>query len=214
MSLLPSNISELLDAKYSHLSQRAFGNDRVQRAILYAIEAHDSIKQVRKYTGEPYWVHILDVADIVASVGGSDDQIIAALLHDVLEDVTPKNSNFNEDSIRQRFGNTVILYVIDLTDVYIRENYPKLNRKERKKLEKERVALTSPEVKTIKLADLISNTVSIVQYDKGFAKTYIKEKEAALPILMEGNSVLLARAGQQVWDAKGELGLFKPYIQA
>ena len=55
----------------------------------FAHAAHDSIKQVRKYTGEPYWNHTDAVAEVVASVGGTEDMVMAAHLHDVLEDVTP-----------------------------------------------------------------------------------------------------------------------------
>nr|DAH57188.1 MAG TPA: HD domain-containing protein [Caudoviricetes sp.] len=64
-----------------------------------------------------------------------------------------------------------------------------------------------PNSKTIKLADLISNSRSIVKHDKDFARVYIKEKELLLDVLTEGDTTLYAMAKQIVEDAKKELGL-------
>lgn len=180
---------------------------RIQRAIDYGRAAHDSIKQVRKYSGEPYWVHTEAVAETVASVGGTEDMIIAALLHDVLEDVFPLNPYFNRQDIKDTFGENVLKLVEELTDQYTKETHPHLNRAQRKFKENERIAKDSPEAKTIKLADLLDNTKSIVENDKDFARVYIREKEELLHFLTEGNPILLGRAGQSVWDSRAKLGI-------
>lgn len=146
-------------------------------------QAHDSIRQVRKYTGEPYWVHTESVANLVASFGGTVEMVTAALFHDILEDVFPLDSYYNEELIRTLYGEKVASLVVELTDTFTKENYPNLGRKERKQGERERLAKASDEGKLIKLCDLIDNTKSIVEFDPKFARTYLQEKSALLPLL-------------------------------
>jgi hypothetical protein len=67
--------------------------------------------------------------------------------------------------------------------------------------------MQSPACKTIKLADLISNSKSILEHDKDFARVYIKEKELLLEVLTEGDTTLYAQAKDIVEKAKRELGL-------
>ncbi len=182
----------------------------IQKAREFAHAAHDSIKQVRKYTGEPYWVHTDEVAgivmDIVLPVGGknfskqdfirADNMIAAAHLHDVEEDV--HSAKYNRLTIYDLFGMEVGYMVDDLTDKFTSENYPNLNRKERKRSEAIRLGMIPNDSKTIKLADLLSNTKSIVEHDKGFARTYLNEKEHLLPLLRGGNQDLWDRVNNQL----------------
>jgi (p)ppGpp synthase/HD superfamily hydrolase len=188
--------------------------NKIQLAQQFAHEAHDSIGQKRKYTGEPYWVHTDEVALIVSSVTNDEDMIAAAHLHDVLEDVTGINPVYNRVKIMATFGVDVVHLVDDLTDVYVREAFPSFNRSHRKRLERERIGKTSAPAKTIKLADLISNTKSIVQHDEGFAKTYLKEKFELLGFLADGDSTLLGQATAQCVEAMKKLGLTIPRISA
>lgn len=67
-----------------------------------------------------------------------------------------------------------------LTDVYTSERHPELNRATRKGLERDRLAKASLQAQLIKVADLISNTRSIVAEDPKFAVTYLQEKAALL----------------------------------
>jgi len=156
-------------------------------AELFADCAHSSIGQKRKYTNEPYIVHPRNVAYLIKIVGGSDEMISAAFLHDVLEDVAPKNQRFNETQIRKLFGDKITNYVLWLTD-----NIPLDfgNRKQRKNYALERIASAPKEVKTIKLADLIDNSLTICEYDPNFAKVYMPEKRALLEVLKEGDKYL------------------------
>ena len=187
---------------------------RIELARQTAHEAHDSVKHVRKYCGSPYWIHTDEVAETVSQVTNDEDVIIAAHHHDTLEDCLPLNPFYSVKWLINTFGKRAAGFVIDLTDVYTHDAYPKLNRAERKRLERERIGATCSESKTLKLADLISNTYSIVEHDKGFARTYIREKEALLPLLMDGETSLLVRAGLQVLDAKGKLDMSHQYIIA
>jgi len=157
--------------------------NKILEARAFFRAAHDSIKQVRKYTGEPYWTHTESVSNLVASFGGSETLIIAALGHDYLEDVTPKNPYYSENLLREVVGNLAADIVIELTDVYTSENYPHMNRATRKRLERERLAVISEGSKLVKISDLLDNTKSIVEHDTSFARVYLQEKAALLPLL-------------------------------
>jgi (p)ppGpp synthase/HD superfamily hydrolase len=61
---------------------------RFDEALLFASRAHNG--QVRKGTNVPYVAHVLSVAALVLEHGGSEDQAIAALLHDTVEDCRKK----------------------------------------------------------------------------------------------------------------------------
>jgi (p)ppGpp synthase/HD superfamily hydrolase len=101
---------------------------RLQDARQFFRVAHDSIGQVRKYTGKPYWTHTEAVAELVASFGGDETLIVIALGHDFAEDVVTRNSNFSMPELRRLMGDEVADGILHLTDVYTSENYPKLNR--------------------------------------------------------------------------------------
>lgn len=90
--------------------------DRFNRALQLAIEAHAG--QVRKGTENtaglalPYITHPVAVAALVQRYGGTEDQVIAALLHDVLEDGGPQWAQ----PIREAFGAEVLELVEFCTD--------------------------------------------------------------------------------------------------
>jgi (p)ppGpp synthase/HD superfamily hydrolase len=142
---------------------------------MFAIEAHSSIGQVRKFTGEPYHVHVLAVAELVSSRTNDVEVLAAACLHDVLEDVEPKNPEFGRGRILEEFGPRVLDLVLELTDIYTKENHPDKNRKTRKQLEAERLSKVSEEAKLIKRADLHDNNKSIV--GTSFEKVWLSEKK-------------------------------------
>lgn len=83
---------------------------RFSDAVEYARAAHDG--QVRKGTAIPYISHPVAVASLVLTYGGDEDQVIAALLHDVLEDC----GAHHEPEIARRFGDRVRRIVLDCTD--------------------------------------------------------------------------------------------------
>ena len=164
--------------------------DIVTDAEAFAINAHTSIGQTRKYTGEPYHVHPLAVCEIVETVNYDPSVRAAALLHDVVED-TP----ITIEQVRHQFGDRVADLVADLTDVSKPEDG---NRATRKALDREHTANACAEAQTIKLADLIDNSKSILKHDPDFARVYIKEKVELLKVLTKGNPQLRAQAEQQV----------------
>ncbi len=170
--------------------------NRILRAATFAVQAHGI--QVRKYTGEPYVRHVFEVAEIVASVTTDEDTIIAAMLHDVLEDTSMEPSD-----ISLRFGFIVLDLVMQLTDSKVE---PGINRAARKANDCSRLSLSSPAAATIKLADLMNNTESIVKYAPNFAKVYLAEKMLALTVLSHGHAGLYHLAKEQVFSALEKLG--------
>ncbi|MGY2429566.1 HD domain-containing protein [Pseudomonas tolaasii] len=156
----------------------------VERAAAFCVGAHCAIRQKRKYTGEDYWHHPVEVMVILSQVvpGASEAMHVAALLHDVVED-----TGVTLETVKDLFGETVATYVEQLTDVSKPEDG---NRAARKAIDLAHTALASPEAKSIKLADLISNSRSIIERDPVFAVTYLAEKRALLEVLKEGDPEL------------------------
>ena len=159
--------------------------DIIEKARVFATAAHGAAAQLRKYTMEPYIVHPREVASIVAQHGGSDTQIAAAWLHDVVED-----TGVTIEVIREEFGTEVADLVGWLTDVSRPEQG---NRATRKAIDRAHSAMAPAEAQTVKLADLISNCTSIREHDENFAKTYFEEKRLLLEVLTKGNPVLYER---------------------
>jgi len=158
-------------------------------ARAFSVGAHNAVGQVRKYTGEPYWKHTVAVSQKLFHL---DDLSLAmaGLLHDVLED-----TKVTYDQLLSEFGHDVAELVYQVTDVAKPEDG---NRAERVRINREHLARASPRAKSLKLADLIDNTASIVAHDPKFAKVYLEEKRLLMPFLSEGCSILYRQAMEQV----------------
>ena len=172
---------------------------RVYGAYLFAKWAHRG--QKRKYTYEPYIVHPVEVMNIVATVPHTKEMLMAALLHDVVEDC-----NISNLTVKRLFGVRVARYVYFLT------NPPKeadQNRKFRKARDLERLRSAPGPVQTIKCCDLWSNSKSIVQHDPNFAVVYLPEKREILNAMTEADPVILAQVFQVLEDAERILQLSK-----
>jgi len=156
--------------------------------IDYVIEfiamAHEG--QTRKYTGEPYVEHPMEVARIVRDVVYDLDMIAAAMMHDILED-----TDFTLTDVERVGGMVAATYVEWLTN---KEYSFATNRKHRKALIAAHLAKAPNEVKTIKLADILHNTPTIIKYDPNFAKVYVAENKLLLKSLEGGHPELYARA--------------------
>ena len=173
---------------------------KIERAREFSHAAHDSIGQKRKYgvPPRPYWVHTDEVAETLSAVGETEDVVCAGHLHDVLEDVFPKNSAYSLRTIENEFGAVVAQLVLELTDVYTKADYPDKNRKERHALEDVRRSKISPHAASVKLADILSNSRDISEHDPDFAVTYLDEVSKLIPLLKHGNPVLRQAAAEQV----------------
>jgi len=118
--------------------------------------------------------------------------LAAAWLHDVVED-----TGVTIETIRAEFGVEVAELVGWLTDVSRPEHG---NRAHRKALDRAHSAAAPAEAQTVKLADLISNTRSIIAHDVSFAKTYLEEKRLLLEVMTKGDATLMAVARKNVGE--------------
>lgn len=164
--------------------------DIVERARIFATAAHAAVKQVRKYTFEPYIVHPTEVAAIVSTVSHTPEMLAAAFLHDTVED-----TGVTIELIRTEFGEKVAELVGWLTDVSKPEDG---NRAKRKAIDREHSAQAPADAQTVKLADLISNSRSIMKHDAEFAKTYLTEKRLLLEVMTRGDATLMAEARKYI----------------
>jgi (p)ppGpp synthase/HD superfamily hydrolase len=86
--------------------------DRFDDALVFARQRHNT--QIRKGSGVPYVSHLLGVSSLVLEAGGDEDQAIAGLLHDTLEDFDHTGVTFHE--VAERFGERVARIVRDCSD--------------------------------------------------------------------------------------------------
>lgn len=174
----------------------------IDRARAFATEAHQRIDQRRKYTSQPYQVHLKAVAGLVASMTDDPEMVAAAWLHDTVED-TP--ATFGD--IEAAFGHGVAALVSDLTDVSRPSDG---NRSARKAIDRQHSAEASPRAQTIKVADLIDNCREITEHDPRFARVFLREAAALLEVLGEADHRLRQRACRVLRDCANTLGLPHP----
>jgi len=125
---------------------------RFDDAVALAVDSFRDI--VRKETTIPYITHLFSVCATVGEHGGDEDQMIAAMLHDLLEDVEGTSA----EQLEARFGARVARLVVALSDTTLRPKPPWRQRKERYL---EHLAGEDPEVKLISAADKLHNCLSI-----------------------------------------------------
>lgn len=127
-------------------------SSRLLLAAKFAARMHHG--QFRKGAdAEPYIVHPLEVARLLSTIGGvlDPDVLIAAILHDTIED-----TDTTESDISEMFGSRVCSIVVEVTDD---KSLPKA---ERKKLQEEHAPHLSHEAKQLKMCDKISNISDIL----------------------------------------------------
>lgn len=167
----------------------------VQRAVDFATKAHEG--QLRKYTGEAYIVHPMSVAFLVARVNLDPKVIAAAWLHDTVED-----TKATLDEIAQQFGFLVAGMVRTLSDLQTLHDG---NRSLRKKKHADQLAAADADVQTIKTADLIDNSISILLHDWNFARVYIPEMEHLIEVMDKAHPFLRSMAQDSIKNSKSYL---------
>ena len=139
----------------------------INQAVDYAANKHAN--QVRK-DGSPYIIHPLAVAEIVAEIGLDTDSLVAALLHDCIED-----TDSTHDDLSRLFGPTVAELVEGVTKL-TRVEYSTLEEQQMENLRKMFLAMSKDiRVILIKIADRLHNTRTM-QYQTP-AKQISKSRE-------------------------------------
>jgi len=167
----------------------------INKIIEFADHAHGD--QTRKYNSDRYIVHPIRVMEICSQYTDNLPVLAAAILHDVIEDTPLKSDDislFLKNYMNESERILTVKMVVELTDVYIKKDFPKLNRFKRKKKEIMRMKSISSDAQTIKYADIIDNAKEISQNDPSFAERFLRECYDILLALKNGNSELRQRA--------------------
>jgi len=130
-------------------------SSRLAEALSYVAALH--AEQRRKVSGEPYLAHLLAVAAIVMEHGGNEDETIAALLHDAVED---QGGMATLEEIRRRFGPSVAEIVEGCSDAMVS---PKPPWRQRKDAHIARLREASASVRLVVAADKLHNAGSLVR---------------------------------------------------
>ena len=181
-------MEENIQERYEQMEKRVLENNpsadvkRLRAAFAYADQHHGG--QLRK-SGEPYITHPIAVAEIVADLGLDLDSIIAALLHDCIED-----TDSTHDDIAKQFGTTVAELVEGVTKL-TRMQYTSKEEEQMENLRKMFMAMAKDvRVILIKLCDRLHN-MRTLQY-----QSERKQKEKSLET-MEIYAPIAHRLGMQ-----------------
>ena len=174
--------------------------NKLVEAASFAAQRHTGHQ--RKGNGkQPYINHPLEVANLIANVGQVDDVdvLIAAILHDTVEDV-----GVTKDDIVKQFGERVAGIVMEVTDDKT------LPKEERKRLQVEHAPRLSPEAKLVKLGDKISNISDVTinppdGWDVQRRKQYIDWGEAVGKGLRGVNDSLEKKFDETIASARKAL---------
>jgi GTP pyrophosphokinase len=128
---------------------------RFEDALVYATRLHAN--QRRKGSGIPYVAHLLAVCAIVLDYGGGEDEAIAALLHDAVED---QGGPRTREEIRRRFGEAVVDIVDACSDT---DEVPKPPWRARKEAYIARIAAEPAPARLVSAADKLHNARSILK---------------------------------------------------
>jgi (p)ppGpp synthase/HD superfamily hydrolase len=145
--------------------------DRSKQAFSLALELHKG--QKRKIApGEsedlavPYIAHLMNVASYVLQAGGNEDQFIAALLHDSIEDQPNTLGQQTAEIIKEQFGERVLELVLTCTDGepnQVRDASTWKDRKENYLYHLKFIKTKDPEALLVPLADKLDNCESLVR---------------------------------------------------
>ena len=127
---------------------------RFTDALVYASRLHAA--HTRKGGDIPYISHLMAVTAIVLEHGGGEDEAIAALLHDAVED---QGGAATREEIRRRFGERVAAIVDGCTDA---DTIPKPPWRQRKEAYVSHVGTASPSVRLVSSADKLHNARAIL----------------------------------------------------
>jgi len=128
--------------------------EKFEDALVYAARLHRD--QARKGSRVPYVTHLLAVAAIVGENGGTEEEVVAALLHDAPEDAGGRE---RLEEIKERYGDEVAEIVAGCTDTY---EDPKPAWRPRKEAYAAHVAEASSSVRLVSAADKLHNARSIL----------------------------------------------------
>lgn len=143
------------------LNKDGYNKENIIKAYNFAEVGH---REQKRKSGEPYITHPLNVAKLIASINGTEAMVIAALLHDLLEDTT-----VSEIEIKESFGADILKIVKACTNLSSISLYQEKDEIEAERLRNIFLVLASePRAAVIKIADRLHNmrTISALNADR------------------------------------------------
>jgi (p)ppGpp synthase/HD superfamily hydrolase len=172
-------------------------SERFYEALQYAARLH--AEQLRKATHVPYVSHLLAVASLVLEHGGDEDEVIAALLHDAVDQGGAETAA----EISRRFGPRVAEIVEGCTDT---DRRPKPPWRPRKEAHLAKIRLASPSVRLVVAADKLHNARSIaLEYRRSGETVWARFSGGRDGTLWYYRSALDALGGAEASALTGEL---------
>jgi (p)ppGpp synthase/HD superfamily hydrolase len=175
----------------------------------WVAEKHDG--QLIKRTDEPYFNHVLAVAEKAGQVVAYGYEI--GLCHDLLEDTATTETELFQTLISFEYTEAtaalITSSVVELTDVFTAAAYPDLAKTARKNREFIRLGTISATAQTVKYADLIYNLHWVLKYDEKHALKYLLKKQQLLAELTLGNPQLREEAFTVIRQALINFGILK-----
>lgn len=135
-------------------------SSRFDEALAFACDLHRA--QVRKGGSVPYISHLLAVAALVMEDGGSEEEVIAALLHDSIEDQSasyPGGRDGLRQEIERKFGSAVLEIVNACTDD---DHHGKPEWRARKQAYLDHIPHASPRARRVSCADKLHNARTVL----------------------------------------------------
>jgi (p)ppGpp synthase/HD superfamily hydrolase len=174
-------------------------NDLVHFAREFAAWVHRDQKM--KYNQHaPYFRHVHRVACTLINFNRPVVEVVTGYLHDCMED-----QDITQTTLEQLFGNTIanlVFFVTKSTMVGTRE--------ERAKNTRLKLQSAPAAAKNVKLADIATNVIDVVDLDPKFAETYLPEKRAQLEVLRNGaDKELYEHTKQALEIAENKLAYIK-----
>ena len=168
---------------------------KLTNAISLAFKYHEG--QIRKYSGEPYIVHPMRVAMAVSSHPKIKlFEVQAAILHDVKED-----TKISDEEISCATSNEVLVIVNELTNQT--KDLKGIPRRDRKKLDWERLSKVSNSAKVIKMFDRIDNLRDMVNAPPQFKQMYTDETLELLKVIGDADKDIARQLKEACKDIFG-----------
>ena len=138
------------------MANKPLNTDLFDKAAKFAIDAHHGTE--RRGKGSPYIIHVMEAAEIVATMTNDPELLAAAMLHDVIED-----TDVTKEDIEKEFGSRIAELVAGESDPDIKGESEEATWKARKEFVIERLAKESREAKMVALGDKLSNMRAIAR---------------------------------------------------
>ena len=160
-----------------------------------------------KRSGQPYFNHLTVVAELAAPLVSMGYEI--GICHDLLEDTSVTENEFLKALNSFGYNDLDAVYisgtVIELTDVFTSDAYPKLSKMRRKEKEVERLAGISSVAQTVKYCDLMDNIKWVMQYDLKHASKYLLKKRMLLSAMCKGDGEMRQKVINEINEQVNKL---------